>query len=116
MQLFGSPQVTFRLDKPPSTPKSIFGVNVCRLIITMTTLRGQLRALPSITGTPPTPLIDRRTNPQDLVVAWLQDAIAANLPEPHAITLSTVDEHSHPDGRVVIIKNIDNAGNIEVAS
>lgn len=41
---------------------------------------------------------------------WLDDAIAANVPEPTAATLATVDVDGLPDARVVLIRGIDDRG------
>ncbi|WP_323181689.1 pyridoxamine 5'-phosphate oxidase family protein [Streptomyces sp. NBC_00572] len=48
--------------------------------------------------------------PSDLFLEWLTDAVAAGVPDPHAMTLSTVDEEGDPDARVLILKNVDTAG------
>jgi len=37
-------------------------------------------------------------------LAWLSEALAAQLPEPTAMTLSTVDERGRPAGRIVLLK------------
>lgn len=42
--------------------------------------------------------------------SWLEDAIAADLPEPTAITLATVDADGLPDARVVLLRGIDERG------
>jgi pyridoxamine 5'-phosphate oxidase len=47
------------------------------------------------------------THPAEMFVAWLRDAIAAGQPEPHAMTLSTVDTEGCPDARVLILKDVD---------
>ena len=41
---------------------------------------------------------------------WLQEAIAAQLPEPNAMTLATVDGRMRPSTRVVLIKGLDERG------
>jgi pyridoxamine 5'-phosphate oxidase len=41
---------------------------------------------------------------------WLQEAIAAELPEPNAMTLATVDANLRPSTRVVLIKGLDERG------
>ena len=41
---------------------------------------------------------------------WLDEAIAAQLPEPNAMTLATVGEGGRPSTRVVLIKGFDAAG------
>jgi pyridoxamine 5'-phosphate oxidase len=38
---------------------------------------------------------------------WFQEALAAQLPEPNAMTLATVDAHSRPAARIVLLKGID---------
>lgn len=42
--------------------------------------------------------------------AWLQEAIAARVPEPNAMTLATVDAAGRPSTRVVLIKGCDARG------
>ena len=41
---------------------------------------------------------------------WLQQAIAAELPEPNAMMLSTVSAQGHPVGRMVLLKALDDQG------
>jgi pyridoxamine 5'-phosphate oxidase len=41
---------------------------------------------------------------------WLNDAISAQVPEPNAMTLATVDSASRPSTRVVLIKGLDERG------
>jgi pyridoxamine 5'-phosphate oxidase len=41
---------------------------------------------------------------------WLSEAIAAQLPEPNAMTLATVDADGRPSTRVVLIKGADARG------
>jgi pyridoxamine 5'-phosphate oxidase len=41
---------------------------------------------------------------------WLQDAVAAELAEPNAATLATVDAHGLPDARVVLLRGSDERG------
>ncbi|MCX2185325.1 pyridoxal 5'-phosphate synthase [Streptomyces sp. SKN60] len=48
--------------------------------------------------------------PSELFLAWLTEAVRAGVPDPHAMTLSTVDEAGDPDARVLILKNVDAAG------
>ncbi len=42
--------------------------------------------------------------------AWLQQAIAAELPEPNAMTLATVGADGRPSTRIVLIKGVDARG------
>jgi pyridoxamine 5'-phosphate oxidase len=41
---------------------------------------------------------------------WLEQAIKAELPEPNAMTLATVDANGRPSTRVVLIKGVDERG------
>jgi pyridoxamine 5'-phosphate oxidase len=41
---------------------------------------------------------------------WLEEAIASQLIEPTAMTLSTVSEHGRPSSRVVLLKSFDSDG------
>lgn len=49
-------------------------------------------------------------DPHELFIEWLHIAIRKEVPEPHAMTLSTIDSNGHPDARVLILKNIDQNG------
>ncbi|AEN12804.1 MULTISPECIES: pyridoxal 5'-phosphate synthase [unclassified Streptomyces] len=49
-------------------------------------------------------------DPVDLFLSWLTEAVEARLPDPHAMTVSTVDEHGDPWARVLILKNVDADG------
>lgn len=74
------------------------------------TIRTRLRKLPSLTG----PLWTFRPDtapsaPQPLFAEWLRFAIDVGIREPHAMTLSTVDEDSFPDARTLILKDLDEA-------
>lgn len=48
--------------------------------------------------------------PHELFLEWLHKAIRNEVPEPHAMTISTVDNDGKPDARVLILKNIDENG------
>ena len=48
--------------------------------------------------------------PQVQFEAWLQQAIAAELPEPNAMTLATVGADGRPSTRIVLIKGLDARG------
>ncbi len=41
---------------------------------------------------------------------WLQEAIAAQVPEPNAMTLATVSSELRPSTRIVLIKGVDERG------
>lgn len=82
----------------------------------MTTLRDQLRAIPSLVGSPPSDFPSSPPlHPRELIMAWLFEAVNQGVPEPHHITLSTLDEDGFPDARVLVIKDINADGSIEVA-
>ncbi|WP_044531711.1 pyridoxine/pyridoxamine 5'-phosphate oxidase [Herbaspirillum sp. B65] len=48
--------------------------------------------------------------PHLLFLAWLQLALERGVPEPHIVTLSTVDEKGCPDARSVTLLNVDERG------
>jgi pyridoxamine 5'-phosphate oxidase len=45
-----------------------------------------------------------------LLRRWLDDALQANLIEPNAMCLATVDERGNPDARFVLLRGLDDAG------
>jgi pyridoxamine 5'-phosphate oxidase len=49
-------------------------------------------------------------NPMDLFKTWLQDAIDAELPDPNAMTVATVDEKGQPSQRIVLLKDVGDDG------
>ncbi|KAM3504745.1 hypothetical protein MY11210_008247 [Beauveria gryllotalpidicola] len=49
-------------------------------------------------------------NPHDSFKLWFREAVAAGVREPHAMTVSTVDDQGHPDARILILKNVDARG------
>ncbi len=53
---------------------------------------------------------DITEGPLRVVRAWLDAAIAAELPEPTAVTLATVDADGAPDARVVLLRGLDDRG------
>jgi len=74
-------------------------------------IKEKLRQLPSLKA--PLPEFDMSAmpaTPHEAFGLWLESAVAANVREPHAMTLSTVDEHGEPDARVLILKNVDTRG------
>ncbi|MCM8556663.1 pyridoxine/pyridoxamine 5'-phosphate oxidase [Sphingomicrobium sediminis] len=74
-------------------------------------LREELRDLSALKG-PYAPFsVDKaRNDPIDLFESWLRAAIKAGISEPHAMTLSTVDQDGGPDARIVILKDLDELG------
>ncbi|MFG1911903.1 pyridoxal 5'-phosphate synthase [Kribbella sp. NPDC048928] len=73
----------------------------------MSDLRARLRAVPTLTGTPPEwdPLQAPAT-PYELFVDWLLTAIDGGVTEPCAATLSTVRGDGRPSARVLILKDV----------
>lgn len=73
----------------------------------MSTMRQLLRDLPVLKGNPPRfDPAEAPTDPFDLATEWLTAAISAGVPEPHAMTLSTLDEDGAPDARILILKDL----------
>lgn len=71
----------------------------------------RLASIPSLTGTPPA--LDPAALPGDpveLFLAWLDQAVAAGVPEPRAMTLSTLDGDGLPDSRVLVLKDVSARG------
>ncbi|WP_337063177.1 pyridoxine/pyridoxamine 5'-phosphate oxidase [Kineococcus sp. G2] len=70
-------------------------------------LRAWLHDLPLLAVDPP-PFrpADAPDEPLDLLVSWLREAAAAGVPEPHALTLATVDAAGRPDARVVALRDV----------
>jgi pyridoxamine 5'-phosphate oxidase len=65
------------------------------------------------------PAFDTRSAPQDpvtLFLMWLADAIAARVLGPHAMTLATADGAGRVSSRVLICKDVDEAGRWYFAS
>lgn len=66
-----------------------------------------LRSLHALSGPfPPWDIHHLPDRPGELFLDWLQVAIKANVKEPHAMTISTVDQDGYPDARVLILKNV----------
>jgi len=53
---------------------------------------------------------DSDLSPSKQFAKWFEEAIAAQLPEPNAMTLATVDQAGRPSTRVVLIKEFDDRG------
>nr|WP_240163275.1 pyridoxal 5'-phosphate synthase [Mycolicibacterium sphagni] len=67
--------------------------------------------MPVLSGTGPGFVIDHApAEPISLFVAWLKSAVDAGVPEPHAMTISTVDAQGMPRARVLILKAVDDRG------
>ncbi|MEU2154647.1 pyridoxal 5'-phosphate synthase [Streptomyces sp. NPDC019396] len=48
--------------------------------------------------------------PLPLFHQWFTEAASAGQPEPHTMTLATVDEHGHPDLRTLMLHDADERG------
>jgi pyridoxamine 5'-phosphate oxidase len=73
--------------------------------------RSHLRALPDFPADLPD--FDPKTAPADPVALfklWLDEAVAAGVPQPHACSLATADGSARPSSRMLILKNIDDDG------
>ncbi|CAJ0991732.1 pyridoxamine 5'-phosphate oxidase [Pantoea sp. Nvir] len=53
---------------------------------------------------------DLPNHPLALFQTWLRQACAAQLPDPTAMTVATVDAHGQPYQRIVLLKHYDNEG------
>ncbi|MEC6796293.1 pyridoxamine 5'-phosphate oxidase [Photobacterium sp. S4TG1] len=53
---------------------------------------------------------DLPSEPLDLFNKWLQQAVDANLPDPTAMTIATVNEEGQPFQRIVLLKDVDKEG------
>ncbi|MGP8304306.1 hypothetical protein ACTPOK_41710 [Streptomyces inhibens] len=75
------------------------------------TVRTWLRDIEVFAGPLPEFVPDQApADPVHLFLSWLSDAVADGLRDPHAMTLSTVDEAGAPDARVLILKGVDGSG------
>ncbi|MFE4463853.1 pyridoxal 5'-phosphate synthase [Oerskovia sp. NPDC056781] len=74
-------------------------------------LRDRLRALP--TFAPGLPTLDPDATPSDPVTlfrVWIEEAIDAEVPLPHAMTLATAGASGEVRARTVILKDVDSSG------
>ncbi len=70
-------------------------------------VRDRLRALRVFAGEMPSFETDRApAHPAELFLEWLLAAIDVGVREPHAMTLSTVDQAGRPTSRVLILKGL----------
>ena len=77
----------------------------------MSDLASRLRALPAFPED--LPLFDPAAVPADptmLLLDWLGDAIASGERQPHAVTVTTVDDDGFPANRTLIVKDLDSDG------
>ena len=62
---------------------------------------------------PPVTLPGTRSEPREplaLVAEWYEAAVAAGLPEPHAMALATASAAGRPSVRIVLLKGLDERG------
>ncbi|HEY4152848.1 MAG TPA: pyridoxamine 5'-phosphate oxidase family protein [Pseudolysinimonas sp.] len=77
----------------------------------LTGWRARLRALPVFETEPPEFDADAvPENPLELLAEWLEFAIAAQVPQPHAATLVTVSAEGAPSSRTLIVKDLTGEG------
>ena len=70
-----------------------------------------LRRIRTLTGTAPEIDLDALPDlPEDLFDVWLEEALAAGVPEPIAVSLATVDPDGVPDVRTLLLKDVDERG------
>jgi pyridoxamine 5'-phosphate oxidase len=73
--------------------------------------RGFLRALPDFPAElPDFDPAQAPADPAELFRQWLDEALAAGVPQPNACSLATADEHGRPSSRMLILKDIDADG------
>jgi len=53
---------------------------------------------------------DAASDPIELFTRWFDEAVAAAIPEPNAMTLATVDAAGRPAARIVLMKGVDARG------
>jgi pyridoxamine 5'-phosphate oxidase len=53
---------------------------------------------------------DAAADPYRQFARWFDEALAAAVPEPNAMTLATVDATGQPAARIVLLKGVDSAG------
>lgn len=53
---------------------------------------------------------DLLSSPIDQFRTWLEAALAAEIPEPHGMTVSTVGPEGRPSSRVVLLRGLDERG------
>ena len=73
--------------------------------------RGLLRALPDFPDDLPDFDPEQAPgDPAELFRQWLDEALAAGVPQPNACSLATADELGRPSSRMLILKDIDDDG------
>lgn len=71
-------------------------------------LRDRLRSIPVFAGELPQFDVDAApTAPLPLLVEWLEFALAAGVPQPHAMALATASTDGVPSNRTLLLKDVD---------
>ncbi|MGW4563364.1 pyridoxamine 5'-phosphate oxidase family protein, partial [Streptomyces sp. NPDC004561] len=73
-------------------------------------LRTQRVWAPEVTRLPPFDPDTAPPTPLSLFTSWFAEAVAAGQPEPHTMSLATVDEEGRPDVRIVMLHGADPDG------
>lgn len=74
-------------------------------------MSAHFRPLPALTGHAfELDIAALPSDPVEFFTDWIERAVAAGVAEPHAMTLSTVDESGIPDARVLVLKDLDARG------
>lgn len=77
----------------------------------LASLNEWLRGRHALTGLAPEWNLDALPDdPGELFATWLRAAADSGVPEPHTVTLATVDADGLPDARTLILKRIDDRG------
>lgn len=73
--------------------------------------RDRLRGIPALSGTiPHHEAPDTEADPLEVFDRWLDHAVSRGVPEPHVMTLATVDDQGIPDARPLVLRDLDSRG------
>ncbi|MBD0322468.1 MAG: pyridoxal 5'-phosphate synthase [Aldersonia sp.] len=73
--------------------------------------RAWLRSLSFARVSPPAArLPDPASAPHEAFLRWLEQAVAAGIPEPHVATLATIGADGLPQARVLMLRDLDESG------
>ena len=79
-------------------------------------LRRRLRALPDFPADlPPFDPATAPASPVTLFIEWLEHALAAGVPQPHAFSLATASGDAHVSSRMLILKNLESDTDTDAA-
>ncbi|HEY4558913.1 MAG TPA: pyridoxamine 5'-phosphate oxidase family protein [Enteractinococcus sp.] len=75
------------------------------------TMAADLRRIPVLSGNAPQlDIAQLPSTPSTLFQWWLEAAVEADVPEPHAMTVSTMSQDGIPDARVLTLKDFGERG------